>query len=722
MIKYTASIILFIFIEILLPQDVYHITEIKKPVFMGLSKPLREMVGQPAFHISGKIDYMVPNNKYLPPHRTISENSIVDPWLQTKEGLRAPGDIIMNMEGINNRNGYYPPDVSGDVGPNHYMMMINCSYQIWNKTGTSLLGPFNLSTIWSELPSPLDTMNSGDPVVLYDGLANRWFASQMALPNYPLGPFYELVAVSTTPDPTGTWYTYAYSFTNMNDYPKFGVWPDGYYMSANLFTPTTFNFVGCALCVIDRNTMLTGGVATMQEFDLTNPLTAPWSILPSHCTGAAPPAGSNNYFVWSHDDAWYGGSDELQVIEFHTDWTTPANSHLVRAISLPITAYTTMSTKIPQPGTSNYLDPLSERLLQRLQYRNFSDHEAMVVCQTIDAGNNQAGIRWYNLHKTTGKWFLYQQGTYAPSDSLHRWMGGISMDATENIALGYSVSSSSVYPSIRFTGRLAADPIGTMTFGEKTIIDGTGYQDPSPSHPDANRWGDYTSMSIDPDGITFWYTDEYVQTSGVKNWQTRIASFQMGTALPVELTSFIAFAYNKSVKLNWRTETEVNNHGFDIERRVKGEYKDENSGWAKVGFIAGNGNSNKPINYSYTDNIINKGTELQYRLKQINKDGVFKYTTSINVTSFPSVYVLSQNYPNPFNPNTVISYSFPSASNVKLIVYNTLGQTVIVLENGFKNAGNYSVNFNAAELPSGIYFYKLEAGEFSQIRKMILLK
>jgi hypothetical protein len=267
-----------------------------------------------------------------------------------------------------------------------------------------------------------------------------------------------------------------------------------------------------------------------------------------------------------------------------------------------------------------------------------------------------------------------------------------------------------------------------MTFGERTIINGTGYQDPSPSHPNANRWGDYTSMCIDPDGITFWYADEYVQTSGVKNWQTRVASFQLGTALPVELTTFTASADNKSVKLKWRTETEVNNHGFNIERRVIAESKDDNSGWATIGFVPGNGNSNKPVNYSYTDNIIDKGTEFQYRLKQIDKDGVFQYTNSINVTTLPSIYVLSQNYPNPFNPSTTIRYSLPYSSNIKISVYNSIGENVRELFKGEKAAGVHELNFNASSFTSGIYVCRIQANSidgkqnFTSTKKMILLK
>jgi hypothetical protein len=730
MSKYTIPIlILFLLGEKISysQQNDYHLTEIKKPIYIGTSKPLKEMPKEPAFQKSDRNDNIVPNKKYLPPIRTTSPtlNKIADSGVQTKEGIMAAGDILFNMEAINNLNGFYPPDVSGDVGPNHYMMMVNSSYQIWNKTGTSLLGPKNLSTIWSGMPSPLNNINDGDPIVLYDGLADRWFASQFALPNYPAGPFYELVAVSTSSDPTGSWYTYAFQFSDMNDYPKVGVWPDGYYMSANLFASHSGKYAGGIVCVLDRISMLSGSAATMQVFNNSNTNTAPWSFLPSHCSvGSTPPVGAPNYFIWSHDDASYGGSDQLQVYQFHTDWTTPTNSTFTGPFSLNVTPFNTLGKNmIPQPGTTVGLDNLSDRLMQRLQYRNFGSYEAMVVCQTIDAGSTRAGIRWYDLHKTTGNWSLYQEGTYAPADGLHRWMGSISMDESENIALGYSVSSSTVYPSIRFTGRLATDPLNNMLFAEKTIVAGTGYQNGT-----ANRWGDYTSMCLDPDGLTFWYADEYIQTTGGANWQTRVASFKLSTILPVEMTSFTAAPDNKLVKIKWRTETEVKNLGFDIERRVKAEYKDDNSGWTKIGFVPGNGTSNKPINYSYNDNIINKGTEFQYRLKQIDQDGAFHYTIALNVSTFPSEFNLSQNYPNPFNPSTSIRYSLPSNSNVKISLYNSIGEMVSEIFSGENAAGIHELNFNASSLSSGIYFYRLQANtsdgklSYQDSKKMAIIK
>jgi hypothetical protein len=377
----------------------------------------------------------------------------------------------------------------------------------------------------------MNNVNDGDPVVLYDDLADRWFVSQFGLPGYPNKPFYELVAVSATPDPLGPWYRYLYKFENMNDYPKFGVWPDGYYMSANIFTAGTLVFKGAVTAVWDRNKMLTGdSSASVQMFYFANPSSSPMFFLPSDCDGVPPPQGSPNYFVWSKDSVAYGGSDQLQIYEFHVDWTNPDSSALTGPFIIHPAHFARMPGHITQMGTGRKLDDLSGRLMHRLQYRNFGDHEALVACQTVNANAGQAGIRWFELTKTTSKnWNIFQEGTFAPNDGIHRWLGSIAMDSSENIALGYSVAGYNNYPSIRFTGRLSIDSLNKMTFAEKSIVEGGG------SKEDRNeRWGDYSTMSVSPDGSTFWYANEYIKTTSAMGWFTKLASFQLSEPTSVK--------------------------------------------------------------------------------------------------------------------------------------------------------------------------------------------
>ncbi|QQS37023.1 MAG: T9SS type A sorting domain-containing protein [Ignavibacteriales bacterium] len=458
------------------------------------------------------------------------ENLITDdPALQLIDGpieLDAP---ILNFDGINNLQGVYPPDTNGDVGPNHYVQSVNSSFAIWNKSGSLLFGPADLSVLWADIPGPWAGRNDGDPVILYDQLADRWLISQFSLPTFPNGPFYELIAISTTGDPTGSYYRYIYSFANMPDYPKFGVWPDGYYMSVNYFASGSTTYAGAGASIFERDSMLVGRPARLINFTFGSS-GLEYSILPGDADGnILPPAGSPNYFFWHVDGTYYGGLDRLMYRSCTVNWITPLSSTMSAQVNLNVNAFDERMCNnsrncIPQFGTTRGLDAFSGGLMHRTQYRNFGTYQTMVACHTIDVGSDRAGIRWYELRNTGSGWSVYQQGTFSPGTE-HRWMGSIAMDGNGNIALGYSISSTAMYPSLRYTGRAFSDPLGTMTVAEQTIINGTGNQTGT-----ASRWGDYSMMSIDPvDDATFWYTNEYIQTSGIANWRTRIASFQLAT-------------------------------------------------------------------------------------------------------------------------------------------------------------------------------------------------
>lgn len=447
---------------------------------------------------------------------------------------------LVNFEGINNRNGVLPPDTQGDVGPNNYIQMVNLSFQIWDKNGNSLFGPANNSVLWNGFNDPWDGSNDGDPIVLYDELADRWLFSQFALPNYPNGPFYILIAITETGDPTGSWYRYGYSFNDMPDYPKFAVWPDGYYLTINQFAHGSLNWAGAGVAVFERDLMLEGNPNALMIFWDFSASDDPWSLLPSDFDGPPPPAGTPNYLAYFNDDSWGYSSDQLRILECNVNWSDPLSSTITGPTILNTVPFKSSFTgsfsnsrnNIPQPGTSRRLDALSSRLLFRLQYRNFGTYQTLVTDHTINiaSSGNRAGVRWYELRNTGSGWSIFQQGTYAP-DSDNRWMGSIAMDGYGNIALGYSVSSSAVYPSIRYTGRMAGDPAGQMTIPEQTIINGTGSQTHS-----ASRWGDYSMMAVDPiDDATFWYTTEYIQSTGSAPWKTRIASFTFGFDLDLKV-------------------------------------------------------------------------------------------------------------------------------------------------------------------------------------------
>ncbi len=411
--------------------------------------------------------------------------------------------------------GYTPADANADVGPDHIVQMVNSSVQIFDKTGSSLAGPSDLASFWSTTGTECDTVNDGDPIVLYDEAADRWLISQFTSG----GPtYYECIAISTTADPTGTWYQYAFetSTTKFPDYPKFGVWDDSYYMTANLYNGS----VDAGVYAFERDQMLAGNPATMQK----KTVSGAYGLLPADLDGpTAPPASTPGTFV-----AYINGSpDRLRVYEFDVDWTTPANTTFTTAQNLTVDDFDNVlcaSTYycIPQPGTSVKLDAITDLLMYRVGYRNFGAHADMVVVHTVDV-NGRGAIRWYHLRQPTGgSWSVQDSGTWS-SGSMYRWIPTAAMDEDGNIAIGYNVSNgSSVYPGLRYAGRLSSDPAGTLGQGESVLINGGGSQTNS-----YKRWGDYASMSVDPaDDCTFWFTGMYQPTSADLDWRTRIGSFK----------------------------------------------------------------------------------------------------------------------------------------------------------------------------------------------------
>ncbi len=406
-----------------------------------------------------------------------------------------------------------PPDTNGEVGPNHYVQMVNSSVAVWNKQGTLLAGPINIYNLWSNTTGPCADNNDGDPVVLYDQLADRWVLSQFTAS----APYYECIAVSQTGNAAGTYWIYSFQIspTDFPDYPHFGVWPDGYYMTVNQFNGGQ-TYAGSRAYVFERSKMLNGQTTNMQT---TSSPQAPslGYLLPADLDGSTPPpTGAPNYLV-----AW---STNMVFFRYHIDWTTPANSTFNQVASIPVAPFTESCRNcLPQPSPGTALDALGDRLMFRAAYRNFGDHESLVVNHgVLTADPGYAGVRWYELRGLGTTPSIYQQGTFAPADNNHRWGASAAMDRSGNIALGYTVTGSNLYPSIRYTGRLASDPLNTLPQGEATLKAGTGAQlDP------VHRWGDYSDLTVDPtDDCTFWYTSEYLQTNADFGWNTYIGSFK----------------------------------------------------------------------------------------------------------------------------------------------------------------------------------------------------
>ncbi|MGE5424104.1 MAG: T9SS type A sorting domain-containing protein [Syntrophothermus sp.] len=500
LILFVASVFISHAQQALIPQ-------VAKPVYFDVSPPLRDMLKQKRVEDKSWKQGFVKNYITDP---ELNYAFQTDPVLQQLYGL-LPGDsTIVNVEGIPAGNSV-PPDTYGEIGPNHYFQVVNTSYAIYNKAGQLILGPLGNSTIWNGMPH---NENSGDAVVLYDETADRWLFTQFSL---PAEGDYQMIAISQTPDPTGPWYRYQYQFNFMPDYPKFGVWQDGYYMSSNNFG---WGWMGNGAYAFDRNAMLSGQPDAVRiSFEMSPGSDGFVTLYPSDCDGTLPPAGTPNYFGFIKTSS----PQSFGIYEFHADFVNPEASTFGNKLVLPVTAFSSYIDGIPQLGTSAKLETLSDRLMYRLQYRKFSDHEAMVVNHSVNTGSGNSGIRWYEFRKTTGPWNIYQESTYAP-DNNYRWMGSIAMDTAGSIGLGYSVSSSSMYPSIRYTGRHKNDPLNQMTIAEGSIIEGTGSQ--TGVWSGRSRWGDYSGMSIDPAApTTFWFTTEYYPVTTSMGWHTRIASF-----------------------------------------------------------------------------------------------------------------------------------------------------------------------------------------------------
>jgi hypothetical protein len=484
--------------------------KVYEAIYHDVSPPLRDILPLPpaaGFHVMPLLP--IPHPAEVP--------AAADPVLQTTLGpvvaTTVPGGFMGLGQGFPGFTvQYIPPDTNGAAGGAQYVQWVNASFAVFDKSGALLYGPAAGNTLWSGFGGACEKNNSGDPIAQFDKVAGSWVMMQPVF----RGAYTICVAVSTTSDATGSYYRYAFPVSNFPDYPKLGVWPDGYYVTFNQFKGMTF--IGGEVCALDRASMLFGKAASMQCFPLGS---AYGGLLPSDLDGfILPPAGSPNFVL-------NFGNNSLNLWKVHVDFTNAANSTFTGPVNIPVASFSEAcggGTCVPQAGTTQLLDSLGDRLMYRLAYRNFGSYDSVVLNHSVDTGNGNAGVRWYEIRDLNGTPTVHQQGTYAP-DSNYRWMGSIAMDGSGNTALGYSVSGASMSPAIRYTGRLAGDAANTLE-GEQTIMNGTG------SQTGYSRWGDYSSMAVDPmDDCTFWYTTEYLINNG-SYWSTRVANFNFPSSCP----------------------------------------------------------------------------------------------------------------------------------------------------------------------------------------------
>jgi hypothetical protein len=477
------------------------------------------------------------------PKREPSGNFLSDP-IVSFDGLHVgelPAGSNCSLDG-------FATDDSGAVGFDHYVQFVNTAMVVYDKSGNVLAGPVGNTTFWHNQPDCGHDQHWSDAVVRFDRYANRWIIARPG--TLPYGQNL-CVAVSQTSDPTGAYDQYAFEVNNtdnglstyFNDYPKIAVFSDAYYATAD--PHKIFSGLGNTISAFEKTAMLAGNpVPQFVTFFVPAPRHRPQNAVRSHMLAAdlegtrLPPNDTPEYIVQVQDSHLGFPAGRLQVYEFHVDWDSPTSSTLIPTTSLVpqpfnCNACHDESLCIEQPEVLQRIDSLSYGyMMQRLTYRNFGTRQTLLFDHTVAADGNpsqdHAGIRWYELRMTTrgrtrSPWEIYQQGTYAP-DANDRWLGSIAMDRMGNIALGFNVSSSSVFPSIHYAGRRPSDPLGTLPLGEISLIDGRGSQN------SYTNFGDYSQMTIDPvDDCTFWYTGTYLPALGThlgNDWHTRIGSFR----------------------------------------------------------------------------------------------------------------------------------------------------------------------------------------------------
>lgn len=456
---------------------------------------------------------------------------------QTTMGTRQSQGTLTNWGGQNGIGA--PPDPSGEAGLEHYVQAVNATpFKIYNKTTGAAVGTVkNIGSLWSPAVS-----NDGDPIVMYDKYSDRWFLSQFGVNNNEI-----YIAISTSGDPSGTYYTYTFNSPDFPDYLKFSIWWDGYYMTAN-YNDKVFCF--------ERDEMLNGNPnARAFSKTFTGPSGAGFFVpLSGSADGPLPATGTPCPIFYYTDNGWGGSNtDAIKILKMTTTWGTTPSATIVLDATVPLLGFDSSSDwgwdDIPQPGTNDKLDGLAGFLTYRAPWRKWTGYNSVVLNFAVKLSSTQRSIRWVELRQdqTSGTWTKYQEGTYAP-DASCRWAGSIAMDDNGNIALCYAKSDAiDVYPSLCYTGRLSTDPLGTMSFTETVAKAGTG------SQTGFNRFGDYSHTSLDPDGLTFWHTGEYLGGTGTSgSSRTRIYSFRL------DGSSGIADKENKPVFSSFQTENQLN--------------------------------------------------------------------------------------------------------------------------------------------------------------------
>jgi hypothetical protein len=449
-------------------------------------------------------------------------NSSGDPVKQTTYPPKVGPLVLASVQGITH-TGSYPPDTNLAVGATQVVEFVNSQFAVFSKAGGVLQGATNLYQMFVNMTGDDCSWRAGgDPVVLYDRIAGRWVMTR-----YLFNPNILCIGVSQTSDALGIYNLYSYAFgPDTADYPKFGVWPDAYYFTANTFSASG-PFTGAQVCAFDRYAMVNGLPNATRVCFQGN--TSWHSLLPADLDSTLlPAAGAPGLFLQYDTDA-------LSLFKFHVDFSTPANSTFTGPTSIPVASFQrACGSCVQQPSTKDELETLGDRLMFRVSYRNFGSYESVLATHAVrvsySGNNDQTAIRWYELRFPGGNPSVYQQSTFSPDTTMYRWLGTMAQDKLGNMLLGYNAANSTTFPSVRFTMRLVSDPLNQMQ-PEQIAKIGAGSQTvPADSTSGRDRWGDYATVAVDPaDGCSMWFATEYLTATGPSNtWATHLFAAKLG--------------------------------------------------------------------------------------------------------------------------------------------------------------------------------------------------
>ncbi|MBN2777030.1 MAG: hypothetical protein JXR36_05285, partial [Bacteroidales bacterium] len=689
-------------------SPVVHPTFVKTARAFAISEPLQNHVSS-VTESDGKTPWIGREKRKIKPDNEIPDfdNLPLDPNVQTKLNTsNGSKGLIHNYSG--QTSGSYPPDCNGEVGIDHFFQTVNVTYAIYLKATGAMVANGDLNDIFNPA-LPGAGCNNGDPIVLWDEQAQRWFYAEFSLCT---SNDLMLIAVSDGPNPvTSSWYSWSFDVADMPDYMKFGIWEDGYYMSTNTSSSTD-------VYVFERTAMLAGDPsAQMIAFDNPNrPSTFDGfhAIMPLDNDGPWAPTGTPGGFITIADGDEGNPGDELWIYECVPDWTTPSNSTFQRTQTLSVNPFVLDFNgswdNIPQPGTTAKLDAISTVLMFRTQYRNFSGKETIVAAHTIAETSTEGAIRWYILERNGGLWSIAQQSTYNPggTNGTSYWLPGISMNGAGQLAMGYNISSNTngISPGIRIVGRSQCAPANTMDMSELLVATGGA------SQTAANRWGDYASMAVDPvDDYTFWFTTEFLNSSGSTK-ETRIVAYQVDAACdPPDATGISPTSlYEDRGKQLTITGTDLIGCTFTI-GGIAGSVVSNDGSTAVVTFPAGNYTNGTLVVSNGTDTDSDQSITINTRntipvvsgssatsdnhptiLSAVNGLHAWYGTTAFNagdLAGTKTIDVYAGTYTDEVSLNTELN---PTAAN-PLIIQNHSGDVVLVNASG----NNYGFDLSTVD-------------------------